>query len=44
MVSLEEIAKKKVVIKDLRGLTTKYLTKDILRDQEAYFLYTRAWI
>jgi hypothetical protein len=44
MVSLEEIAKKRAVIKDLRGLTTKYLTTEILRDQEAYFAYTRACI
>jgi hypothetical protein len=44
MVSLEEIAKKKVVIKDLRDLTTKYLTEKILQSQEAYFTYTRGCI
>ena len=44
MVSLEEIAKKRAVIKDLRGLTTKYLTTGILHSQEAYFVYTRACI
>jgi hypothetical protein len=44
MVSLEEIAKKRTVIKDLLGLTTKYLTTAILQSQEAYFAYTRACI
>jgi hypothetical protein len=44
MVSLEEIAKKRAVIKDLRGLTTKYLTTEILQSQEMYFAYTRASI
>lgn len=34
MVSLEEIAKKRAVIKNLRGLTTKYLTDDVLLKQE----------
>jgi hypothetical protein len=42
MVSLEEIAKKRAVIKDLRGLTTKYLTETMLQLQEQYFVYTRA--
>jgi hypothetical protein len=44
MVSLEEIAKKRGVIKDLRGLTTRYLTTAILGNQKAYFAYTRACI
>jgi hypothetical protein len=41
MVSLEEIAKKRAVIKDLGGLTTQYLTAEVLTNQETYFTYTR---
>lgn len=44
IVVLEEEAKKKTVVKDLTGLTTRHLTKEILRNQELYFLYARACI
>ena len=44
LVSLEEIARKRTMIKNLLGLTIKHLTKDTLIQQELYFVYTRACI
>jgi hypothetical protein len=44
LVSLEEIAKKRAIVKNLLGLKIKHLTKDILIQQELYFVYTRACI